>query len=120
MTHEEEIKRMELYRQGLNDTEIAEECGVTREAIRYWRKSRKLRSPNRMPDSLCWDCKNARAHICPWIALGKQIWDRAQKAERSKKIRHRNGTVIDEEYTVYAVEECRHFKPEEKRKVAGW
>ena len=41
----QESKRMELYRRGLNDTEIAKRCGVSPRTIGYWRESRGLR-PN--------------------------------------------------------------------------
>lgn len=39
-----EEKRMELYRQGLNDCQISRELGVTDTSIRLWRKARGLPS----------------------------------------------------------------------------
>jgi hypothetical protein len=65
--------------------------------------------------SICWTCKNARANICPWIGEGKKIWSRAKSAKRKLlKSKQKQGK---EHYTVYAVEECQYFKPEDKRKT---
>lgn len=45
ITGEEEMQRMTLYKQGMNDTEIAERLGVTRVTICRWR-NRKGLPPN--------------------------------------------------------------------------
>jgi DNA-binding XRE family transcriptional regulator len=37
-----ETKRMELYRQGLSDTAIAQKLGCSMKAIYFWRKDRRL------------------------------------------------------------------------------
>ena len=42
LSREEEEKRFELYRQGLNDKEIAKELGLSPEAFRDWRVRRGL------------------------------------------------------------------------------
>lgn len=34
-------------------------------------------------ESICWDCKNARAHLCAWIGRGENIWDGGKKEKRS-------------------------------------
>ena len=69
----------------------------------------------RPPESICWDCKNARAHLCAWIGRGEKIWSGAKSAKRKLlKSKQRPGK---EHYTVYAVEECQYFKPEDKRKT---
>lgn len=39
---DEHIKRLRLYHQGLKDPEIAEQCGVTKGGIAFWRKTHKL------------------------------------------------------------------------------
>lgn len=103
----EEQKRLHLYHLGLYDYEIAELCGVTPPAIRTWRVRRGLPRVRRR-DSWCWDCKNAYAHKCPWIGQMKPVWD---KAKKEKKAQHTT-------YTVYSVQKCRHFEPEEKRQYA--
>ena len=48
LSTEEEMRRLELYGRGLNDTEIAGITGVTDKAIQHWRKSRRLKA-NRAP-----------------------------------------------------------------------
>ena len=40
--------RMQLYRRGLNDKEIAEHVGVSKRAIWYWRKQHNLLSNSRI------------------------------------------------------------------------
>lgn len=102
----EEQKRLHLYHLGLYDYEIAELCGVTPPAIRTWRVRRGLPRVRRRG---CWDCKNAYAHKCPWIGQMKPVWDKAKKEK--KKAQHTT-------YTVYSVQKCRHFEPEEKRQYA--
>ena len=42
LTNEENKRRMELYRKGLNDREIADQVHVTPEAITFWRKNHGL------------------------------------------------------------------------------
>ena len=44
MSQDENKKRRDLYRQGLSDREIAEECNVATQSIFKWRKSRNLES----------------------------------------------------------------------------
>ena len=36
-------QRLALYRQGMNDNEIAQQVGVTEAAIRYWRGEHRLK-----------------------------------------------------------------------------
>lgn len=66
--------------------------------------------------SICWDCANARAHLCPWIAQGKKVWKRGTRYKRKSVAKSK------EYISVYIVHECQHFKPDEeqKRKAIGW
>lgn len=41
-------QRLALYQQGMNDYEIAAACGVTESAIRYWRRTHRLKR-NQLP-----------------------------------------------------------------------
>lgn len=38
----EERKRIQLYKEGYNDVQIAKRCGVSKSAIAKWRKRRNL------------------------------------------------------------------------------
>lgn len=42
----EHQKRMELYNQGLNDTEMSRRLYISPESVRYWRKINNLESNN--------------------------------------------------------------------------
>lgn len=46
LTYSEEKYRRKLFRKGLNDSEMARKLGRTREAVRSWRKKRRLKSHN--------------------------------------------------------------------------
>jgi len=68
----------------------------------------------RPTESICWDCANARANLCPWIAKKKRIWARALKEERSA------GDGSGKYIPVYIIQTCRHYRPDAKRKVVAW
>ena len=77
-----------------------------------------MKRNTRPKESMCWDCANARAHICPWIGKGEKIWAIAKEEKRKLlKYKQKKGKS---EYTVHIVEECQHYKPDEKRKAGGW
>ena len=42
LSESEEKERLDLYKQGFTDKEIAAKCFVGKDAIFYWRKSRGL------------------------------------------------------------------------------
>ena len=46
LSYTEESYRKKLYREGLNDNQMAIELNKTREAMRQWRKKNKLKSNN--------------------------------------------------------------------------
>ena len=71
-----------------------------------------MKRNTRPQESICWDCKNARAHICPWIGRREKIWDRGKKEKRSSNTKKTKRSI-----DVYIVTECKHFKPEGKRKT---
>ena len=54
--------------------------------------------------SICWNCKNARADRCKWVDKKEQVWERAVEEKRS-------WLTCDDE-TVYIVQECKHYDPE--------
>lgn len=64
-------------------------------------------------ESICWDCANARAHLCPWIRAGKKIWSQGTKYKR--KSMAKRGEYI----SVYVVSECQSFVPDIQRKVCA-
>lgn len=68
----------------------------------------------REDESICWDCRNAYANICDWVAEGKKIWDEADKRERASNIGYRKGKKLT--YTIYAVKRCKYFDPERGKK----
>lgn len=74
-----------------------------------------MKRNTRPQDSICWDCKNARAHICPWIREKEKIWTRGTKEKRRVGYKAK----VDGFIYVYIVEECKHFKPD-KRKAVRW
>jgi len=74
-----------------------------------------MKKSTRSGESICWDCKNARSNICPWVGKGKKVWTRA-RSEKRKLLKYKQKRE-KEEYTVYLVEECKYFIPDEKRKV---
>jgi len=108
----EHEKRLKLYQQGLIDREIGEICGVTKEAVGLWRRKNSLK-PNGTMESLCWECRNGYAKMCPWIGEGKQVWDKAKKEIRKNhapRCRHK-------EYETFIVKKCKYFTLEEERKA---
>lgn len=52
MSKLEDIKALELYLEGKNDREIAEETGVSRDAVHKWRKRNGLISVRQQNDVL--------------------------------------------------------------------
>jgi len=46
LSYTEESYRKKLYKEGLNDNQMAIELNKTREAMRQWRKKKKLKSNN--------------------------------------------------------------------------
>ena len=55
--------------------------------------------------SICWNCKNARANRCAWVARKKQVWKRAH--ERACALERERG-----HYAIWTVQECEHYDPE--------
>lgn len=69
MAPEERTKAKELYRQGLNDREIAEKMGLKREAITYWRVRQGLPSYHkggRRP-KMGMKCTHDNCFTCPYV-----------------------------------------------------
>jgi len=77
-----------------------------------------MKRNTRPPESICWDCKNARAHICPWIAKKKRIWSRGNSEKRS--LPPSSQTENKKYILVYTVYECPYYNPDVKRKAIGW
>lgn len=106
----EERKRIQLYKEGYNDVQIAKRCGVSKSAIAKWRKRRNLPSnhiqgvrpaDDRRTESICWECKNAMK--CNWIMKKEKIWDKAiVKTDRKYR----------QPYLVYSVQKCKHYEKE--------
>lgn len=77
-----------------------------------------MKRKRRKNESECWDCRNAYASICGWVAEGKKIWDEADKQERVNNTKDYTGKKPT--YTVYIVKRCKYFDPEEgKRRIAA-
>ena len=76
-----------------------------------------MKRNTRPPESICWDCKNARAHLCAWIGRGEKIWDGGKKEKRSANTKKTKSRIY-----VHIVTECRYFEPDAKRtrKVVAW
>lgn len=55
--------------------------------------------------SICWNCRNARADRCAWIANKKEVWESACKEKRG---------INWELSEVWTVQECNHFHLDEK------
>lgn len=74
-----------------------------------------MKKNTRPQESICWNCKNARANLCAWIGRGEKIWDRGKKEKRSLP---KSCQTKNKKYTfVYIVQDCKYFKPEGKRKT---
>ena len=75
-----------------------------------------MKKKNTRPrERICWDCKNARANLCAWIGRGEKIWDGGKKEKRS--LTPSRQTKNKKYNFVYIVQDCKHFKPEGKRKT---
>lgn len=63
--------------------------------------------------SICFDCKNARAHMCEWVDNLKPVWNKAfyRKVNVHKKA---NGQIVAIPYNIYIVAECPNFVMDEK------
>lgn len=75
-----------------------------------------MKRNTRTQDSICWDCKNARAHLCAWIGRGEKIWDEADKQERASNISIKYYKGKKPTHTVYIVKRCKYFDPEGEKK----
>ena len=73
------------------------------------------RRNTRPPDSICWDCKNARAHLCAWIGKKKRIWSRGKAEKRS--LPPSSQTESKKYVMVYIVHKCPYFQPEGKKEA---
>jgi len=98
---------MKLYKDGYGDNDIARACGVTVYTIQKWRENNELE--RNLQESICWNCKNARAKKCAWIGRMEKVWDKARKETR---------VANQGRCEIYFVEKCKNFEPE-VRKAAG-
>jgi len=110
---EEEEKRLDLYRQGLSDTEIARICKLkTGGAIARWRVRRGL-PPNKKKSfikgvSLCESCVHAYGDDCFSVPFEHRFW--VKEAEFKKVTFNTKKEEVKKEIIIRKIRECEKYK----------
>jgi hypothetical protein len=135
LSQEDENARLDLYKQGMCDKEIAMTLGKTRQLITNWRTRRKLKKnptpdrirkikmnnePKEPTESICWNCKNAvpvrdkdgnQLYGCLWSIKKEPMFnDWTNYKETQYRTRAQlKGIYKNVNIKNYAIFECKSF-----------
>jgi hypothetical protein len=75
-----------LYKEGLSDEEVAAQLGFSRSTMQRYRSSIGIvsKKSNGYLESKCFNCLNAKPHMCEKVRVGTKIYDEFVIGEEGK------------------------------------